>query len=148
MKKACVIMCVSVLAAASSFGRTIADQLQVAECSFRLYDGPTEVEILDQMVTMRAFEKSNGDLKTFGSAYHIEIAYKGDPINMEAAVIEFLDKDKRPLHAITVEDESRFMRVETLGHRPRPKTQYIAISLEGIPLRVLDEVISIRIKKG
>lgn len=146
MKRACALVSLLALTATASFGQSIAEQLLVAECSFRLYDGPTEVEVLDQMVTMRAFEKSTDHLKTFGSAYHIEFTYKGDPMVVEAAVIEFLDEDKRPLHAIQVEDESRYMRVETLGHRPRPKTQYLAISLEGVPLRLLDQVVSIRVK--
>ncbi|WP_372799191.1 hypothetical protein [Pontiella sp.] len=130
-----------------SFGQSVADQLRVAECSFRLYNGPTEVEVIDQMVTMRGFEKTTGDLKTFGSAYHLEFTYKGDAVDLTGGTIEFLDEDKRPLHAMAAEDESRFMQVDTLGHRPNPKTRYIAISLEGIPLRLLDEVVSIRIRK-
>jgi hypothetical protein len=70
-----------------------------------------------------------------------------DEMELKNALIEFLDINKRPLHAIQAEDASRYMKVNTLGNRPSPRVRYIAISLEGIPLRLLDEVVSIRIAK-
>lgn len=147
MKNAFVIISMITLSALSTLGQSVADQLAIAQCSFRLFDGPTELKVLDQMITRRAVEKSTGDLKTFGTAYHIEFTYKGDDLNLRGATVEFLDKDKRPVHELVL-GESRSMNITTLGSRPLPKTHYIAISLEGIPLRLLDEVISIRIKKG
>jgi hypothetical protein len=129
MKTAYMIMSLFVLSAVVAAGQSIADRLKVAECSFKLFDGPTELEVLDQMVTKRAVRNSNPEIRTFGSAYHIEFMYRGDELTLNNAVIEFLDKDKRPLHAITAESESRFMNVTRLGNRPHPKVRFIAISL-------------------
>ncbi len=147
MKKLGIIVGLFVVTVVSTFGQSIADQLKVAECSFRFFDGPTELKVIDQMVTMRSVEKLNGEIKTYGRAYHIEFSYIGDSVGLSGATIEFLDKNKRPIHSLYLEDEGRFMKVDTQGQRMNPKTRYVAISLEGIPLRVLDGVISIRIKK-
>lgn len=144
MKKTRVMALSFVLAiATSAFGQSIADQLLVAKCSFRLFDGSTEVVILDQMVTKRAAKGSNPS----GQAYFIEITYKGKEMELADAKVEFLDANKRPLHAIWLENTS-YMKVDTMGNRPSPKTRYIAISLQGIPLRLLDGVVSIRISGG
>jgi len=132
----------------AAFGQSVADQLLVAECSFRLYDGFTEVVVLDQMVTTRAVASPGSELKTWGQAYHIEFTYKGDGVELANALVEFLDDKKRPLHAFRLGDSSQYMKVDTLGNRPNPKTRYIAISLQGIPLRLLDEVVAIRISGG
>jgi hypothetical protein len=147
MKNACLVLFLILSAAGSALGQSIANQLTVAKCSFQFYAGPTELEVLDQMVTTRSVQNSNPELKTFGRAYFIEVEYKGDEMEMNNALIEFLDENKRPLHAFRVEDASQYMKVNTLGHRPNPRVRYIAISLEGIPLRLLDDVISIRISK-
>ena len=148
MKKAGVLISLIVIAATSVFGQSIADQLLVAECSFRLYNGPTELVILDQMVSARAVASANPELNFSVRVYHLEFTYKGDEMNLKNARVEFLDKNKRPLHAIQLADASRYMTVDSLGHRPNPRTRYIAISLQGIPLRLLDEVVSIRISGG
>lgn len=147
MKKVYLVMSLLIMSAGSVFGQSIADQLKVAECSFRFFDGPTELKVIDQMVTMRSVEKLNGEIKTYGRAYHIEFSYIGDPVSLSGSTVEFLDKNKRPIHSLFLEDEGRFMKVDTEGQRMNPKTRYVALSLEGIPLRVLDGVISIRIKK-
>jgi hypothetical protein len=139
-------MIVITLSALSSWGQSIADQLAIAHCSFRLFAGPSEVTVLDQIITQRAVSKSSEGLKTFGTAYHIEITYKGEALNLQGATVEFLDSTKRPLHTIAL-DGTRFMNVTLQGSRSLPKTHYIAISLEGIPLRLLDEVVSIRIRE-
>ncbi len=148
MKTGCVMMSLIALIATSTFGQSIADQLLVADCSFRLFNASTELKILDQMVTTRAVESSNAELNSSVCAYHIEFTYTGVEMKLKGARVEFLDENKRPLHAIQLEDSSRYMKVDTLGHRPNPKTRYLAISLQGIPLRLLDEVVSIRISGG
>lgn len=147
MKNTCILLLLIISSAVTALGQSVADQLRVAECSFRLYDGPTELKLLDQMITMRSVNTSSSGLKTFGRVYHIEMTYKGAEVELKNALIEFLDEQKRPLHATRMSDTSRFMKVDTLGYRPSPKVRYIAISLEGIPLRLLDEVVSIRISK-
>ncbi|VGO16945.1 hypothetical protein PDESU_05538 [Pontiella desulfatans] len=115
---------------ASTFGQSIADQLAVAVCSFRLYDSHTEVEVLDQMVTTRAVKSSNPELNTSGHTYFIEFTYKGKEIKLANAQVEFLDEHKRPLHAIQLDDAGGYMKVDPLGNRPNPQTRYIAISLQ------------------
>jgi hypothetical protein len=148
MKKICVLMSLITITTASVFGQSIADQLTIAECSFRLYNGPTELEILNQMVTSRAVASANPEFNSSVRVYHIEFTYRGAEMTLQNAKVEFLDGHKRPLHAIQLSDASRYMKVDTLGHRPNPLTRYIAISLQGIPLRLLDEVVSIRISGG
>jgi hypothetical protein len=47
-----------------------------AACTFRLFAGPTELNVVDQMVTMRGFKKTNGGLKTFGGAITLNYCYR------------------------------------------------------------------------
>lgn len=148
MKTVCVMMSLMAIIATSTFGQSIADQLLVAECSFRLFNGSTELNVIDQMVTSRAVASSKEELNSSVSAYHLEFTYKGAEMKLKSASVEFLDEKKRPLHAIQLEDPSRYMKVDTLGHRPNPKTRYVVISLQGVPLRLLDKVASIRISGG
>jgi hypothetical protein len=148
MKNVCVLMFLMISTAVSVLGQSIANQLLIADCSFRLFDGPTELKVIDQMVTKRTVRGSNTELKTFGEAYFIEFTYVGNEMVLENAQVEFLDEDKRPLHEISLDDSSRYMKVNMLGSRPSPQTRFVAISLEGIPLRLLDGVVSIRIKAG
>jgi hypothetical protein len=148
MKKVCVFLSLITITASSVCGQSISDQLLVAECSFRYYNGPTELVILDQMITTRAVASAKPELNSSTRAYHIEFTYKGDEITLQGARVEFLDDHKRPLHAINLKDASHYMKVDTLGHRPNPRSRYVAINLQGIPLQFLDEVISIRIFPG
>ena len=91
---------------------------------------------------------ANAELKSSVRVYHIEFTYKGAEMKLKNGLVEFLDEHKQPLHVIRLEDASRYMKVDTLGHRSNPRTRYIAISLQGIPLRILDKVVNVRISRG
>ncbi|NNJ70834.1 MAG: hypothetical protein HKP10_06040 [Kiritimatiellales bacterium] len=155
MKKSGLIVATALsILALPSHGQSVADQLKVADCNFKiLYEGE-EVQVQRQMITLRAVSESeevkieNNYFKIHSAAYrayHLEFSYSGDLIDYnDVGYVEFYNRQNKRIHIADLEKDSR--RISESEKRMPQKVRYFAISLEDTPLLLLDEVSYINIQ--
>ena len=150
MKKISSILMVSALVLVVH-AQPISDQLKVAKCEFQIRKGSSKVKVLKQMITLRAVSdpgviSSNANNPTQTNtagyqAYHLEFSYaRGSADLRKIKDVEFLVGEK-VVHEITIEADSRRM-----SESERRNTGYFAINLENVPLLLLDDVTTIKLK--
>ncbi len=129
---------------------SISEQLKTADCNFEFVYNYTKLNVVKQMITLRAVEKSvhdHGHDSGMGySAYHIEFVYTNGLIDFwNVKKVEFYSKTGDLLHSVSIVDRTRRMSETT--ENAKLKRKYFAFSLENIPLLMLDDVSTIKIIK-
>ena len=133
-----------------AYTESVSDQLKVADCNFTILNEGKPVQVLKQMITLRAVSDI-GAIKTaqnqadaYGTgyrAYYIEFLYAGDHLDYARIKrIEFYI-DKKRIHVIDMQNTSR--RISESERRTKQASRYFAINLENIPLLMLDDVTTI-----
>ncbi|MDF7801776.1 hypothetical protein P4C99_20020 [Pontiellaceae bacterium B1224] len=128
--------------------QSISGQLKAADCHFLIKNDGKDVQTLDQKITLRAVSEKdtvviNSREQVYGSgyrSYHLEFAYTKDHPDrpIQANSIEFLNDKDELIHRISLLKNDRTMAESEQTRTLR--VRYMAVSLQGIPLTLLDDV--------
>ena len=141
------------LAVPPAQSETLSDSLKVADCEFIIRYKSRKLDVLRQMITLRAVsetktEQGNSKGAAGYRAYHLEFCYEGDYIRSRVFLrVDFKNAKGQRLHTIWMLPDERHMNES--GDRPlslERKSRYFAISLENVPLLLLDDVAEIAIE--
>lgn len=133
---------------------SLLEQLGVAQTNFKITLNDYPLEVAAQGITLRAVGekiehrkgRENEQINDIAyRAYHLEFAFKQKyKVRDGFEVIEFFEGND-VLHAISLKSPSR--KISTPNGR-RYETNFIAISLEGIPLVMLDSIDRINFRRS
>ncbi|TVP79292.1 MAG: hypothetical protein EA353_06435 [Puniceicoccaceae bacterium] len=131
---------------------TLFDQLAVAKTEFVITFDGFPLDVSAQGITLRAVkERESHDLLKDAQqindfayrAYHLELAFtRKYKVREQFAVVEFYEGNDL-IHRISIQSPSR--KLSTTNGRPYD-TNFVAISLEGVPLVMLDSVTRINFR--
>ena len=130
------------------------DQLVVAATEFDITFDDFPLDVSTQGITLRAVkDRESHDLKKDAEqvndfayrAYHLEFAFNRKyKVREQFAVVEFYEGND-VVHRIAIQKPSR--KITTTNGRPY-ETNFVAISLEGVPLVMLDSVTRINFRRS
>jgi len=146
----CILVSVATIEAAPLF-----DSLGVIKTNFKITLNDTPLEISRQGITQRVVTDEIRGRRDAGEevinhiayqAYHLELAYKLKFIDQrDYAVIEFYNSSNELIHEYAINDKNRSF---TTSSERRYDSNYLALSLKGVPLVMLDSVSRINLRKS
>jgi len=133
---------------------SIFKQLALAETKFAITLNDHSLQVASQGITLRAVSdrkvhnrnQADEQINDFAyRAYHLEFAFKQKyKVRDGFEVVEFIEGNE-VIHTISLKDSSR--KIASVDER-RYETNFLAISLEGVPLTMLDSIDRINFRRA